>query len=229
MLRQAFARHYTDYAIQADRLLRGGRYREGYRRLDSEHDNLRAVLEWYLGEEAAGEAARGLELAGSLHWFWHLGGHFSEGRAWLDRLLALSPGEPSRGLAYAHTAAGILTMATGEYGHARQLMDAGITLWRSLDDPDGLALGLTWSGWVELFHLNADVARSRHQEGLALYTELEDEWGIAMATLGLGFDAAETGEYAEAKSLFEHALARYEALDDEWGISTALQQLAHLT
>src|SRR5262245_42819181 len=43
-------------------------------RLEREHDNLRTALEWC----AASSPETGLRLAGALHWFWHIRGHFTE-------------------------------------------------------------------------------------------------------------------------------------------------------
>jgi predicted ATPase/DNA-binding SARP family transcriptional activator len=59
-------------------------------RLESEHDNLRAALEW--SQDQAGRREAMLRLAGSLYWFWHFGGHVAEGRRGLERVLARSPG-----------------------------------------------------------------------------------------------------------------------------------------
>ncbi|MFC7275465.1 ATP-binding protein [Paractinoplanes rhizophilus] len=54
-----------------------------YRRLSREHANLRAALDFHLTD------ATGLELAGSLLFFWIACGHAREGRHYLDRMLAV--------------------------------------------------------------------------------------------------------------------------------------------
>ena len=59
--------------------------REWLDRLESEHDNLRAALQWMLDQ---GETALGIRLAGALGHFWSLRGYVSEGRMWLRRALA---------------------------------------------------------------------------------------------------------------------------------------------
>lgn len=228
LFQRRHATYYADFAIDTDRLLHGGRCRDGLKLLGEEHDNLRVALDWYINLSPPEDRDRGLELAGSLHWFWQLGGHFSEGRNWLDRMLAASPDVPSRGLAYARSGAAILATMIGDYTPARELLGSAIELWRALEQPDGLALALAWSGWVELFHLDVDTARAHHQEALHLFTLLEDDWGIGLASTGLGFDAAETDEYDAARVYFEQALARFITLGDDWGIVTVLQQLAHL-
>ena len=228
-LRRAHADHYAALAKRADRQLRGVEQAAWVERLEREHDNLRAALEWYRTEAEVGRPEPGLELAGTLHWFWHLGGHFSEGTAWLERLLAHRAGMRTEGLATALTGSGILASTTGGFARAQRLLDDAIAIWRELDRPAGLALALTWSGWCALFLGGPSEARARHGEGLALFTRLGDRWGIALASLGLGFDAAESDEHALARELFERSLALFRDLRDDWGVATTLQQVANLT
>ena len=54
-------------------------------RLEIEHDNLRAALEWSLGLEGD---ETGLRLAAALAPYWHARGYLSEGREWLERARA---------------------------------------------------------------------------------------------------------------------------------------------
>src|SRR5205807_3337035 len=60
------------------------------RRLEAEHENLRAALAWAM--EADREAV--LRLGGALRRFWYLRGHVTEGRDWLDRMLRSGAGPP---------------------------------------------------------------------------------------------------------------------------------------
>jgi len=56
--------------------------------LEHEVDNVRAALEWTLVHE---QAELGLRLASAVHPLWVYGGHYAEGRTWLERLLVLWP------------------------------------------------------------------------------------------------------------------------------------------
>src|SRR5207248_2360471 len=53
-------------------------------------DNFRTALESAL---AAGDAELALRLGAALWWFWYLRGFYSEGRRWLEQVLALGGGE----------------------------------------------------------------------------------------------------------------------------------------
>ena len=61
--------------------------RAGLDLLELEHDNFRAALDWYCGEDPA----MALRLANRLTGFWSVRGHFSEGRRRLGELLGRVP------------------------------------------------------------------------------------------------------------------------------------------
>jgi len=87
--------------------------------LESEHDNLRTVLEWCASSPERYDI--GLHLAANLAIFWdYQTVHMSEGSAWLARMLTLTGGGPRtlvRGNAL--MGAGVLAMALGDYDSAR--------------------------------------------------------------------------------------------------------------
>ena len=81
-------RHATCFlalAEEAEQHLTGGDQQAWFARLESAHENLRAALAW---ARDSGEGETGLRLAASLGLFWYVRGHYTEGRAWLEALLA---------------------------------------------------------------------------------------------------------------------------------------------
>ena len=64
---------------------------EWLRRLDREHDDLRAALEWCLDQP--GEGQSGLRIAAGLWRYWEIRGHLTEGRGWLERMVEAVGGE----------------------------------------------------------------------------------------------------------------------------------------
>ena len=64
------------------------------RRFDAEQDNLRAALDWSLGEGA--DPGTALVVAGRGWWYWWVTGQMAEGRRWLGRALAAAGTPPTR-------------------------------------------------------------------------------------------------------------------------------------
>jgi predicted ATPase len=87
-MRQRHAHFFLALVEEAEPQLVGAEQVAWLNRLEQEHDNLRAVLRWFIER---GEAAAGLRLGGALWRFWRTRGYLTEGRAWLVELLALPP------------------------------------------------------------------------------------------------------------------------------------------
>ena len=79
----------SQFAERAASFLHGPDQVAWFDALDGDLANLRVALAWLLDSGVATEARR---LAWALHWFWHVRGHLSEGRGWIDRALAAEGG-----------------------------------------------------------------------------------------------------------------------------------------
>ncbi len=85
--RDAHASYYLALAEEAESMLPGFQQASWQKRLEDEHDNLRAALEWLLERRQIEEALR---LAAALEQFWLLGDDVSEGCDFLERALEAS-------------------------------------------------------------------------------------------------------------------------------------------
>jgi predicted ATPase/DNA-binding SARP family transcriptional activator len=228
-MRSAHAGYYARLASDAAREIRGPDQRSWLRWLDREHDNFRQALDWFEARANGDGLEPALQLAGDLHWFWHLRGHYAEGMRRLARLLEHDRAGPSQGLGSALTGAGTMFMVVGEYAEAADYLNEAVEIWRKLDDPAGLSAALSWNGWIELFMGRLPAARERHAEALDLAVEAGDDWDTAMALLSLGIDSVEADEHEPAFAWFERSLELYRSINDYWGTTTTLQLLANLT
>jgi non-specific serine/threonine protein kinase len=82
---ERFARFCLQIAEEAEPHLRTAQRPAWLARLEAEHDNLRAALEWTVSNH---DVPSELRLVEALTWFWYLSGYLSEGRARLEHALA---------------------------------------------------------------------------------------------------------------------------------------------
>ncbi|GGK90358.1 hypothetical protein Sme01_53500 [Sphaerisporangium melleum] len=85
--------YYLQLAERGERAWSGPRQVYWFGRMRQEHDNIRAALDYCLGDPA--EARTGLDLLSSLWFMWVACGFAREGRLYLERALHASP-QPSR-------------------------------------------------------------------------------------------------------------------------------------
>ncbi|HET8669363.1 MAG TPA: hypothetical protein VFM05_01695, partial [Candidatus Saccharimonadales bacterium] len=86
-IRRCHAEFYLSLAEGAEASLERTEQIQWMDRMEQEHDNLRAALEWSKIADSSGELC--LRLAGTLGYFWEVRGHFSEGRERLSAILAM--------------------------------------------------------------------------------------------------------------------------------------------
>ena len=121
--RETLQRHHAEFflqmAEQADMGLRGAEQTVWLGRLEAEHDNLRAALEWTRENDT--EAA--LRLVTALPQFWEVHGHWREGYERLTTMLQRCGDTISPLRAKALLAAGNMAMVQGNYTAARSLLE----------------------------------------------------------------------------------------------------------
>src|SRR5438046_3196311 len=120
----AQARHAGYYLALAERaapLLRGAKQIQWLDRLEVERDNLRAALGWITEH---GEVDAGLRLAVDLTPYWEARGYLSEGRRWLETVLAAprAGGNSTAMYMRALMAAGLLAQWQADFERAEPLL-----------------------------------------------------------------------------------------------------------
>ena len=213
-IRQRHAEHWTRVGERASKALFGPEQAMWTRRLEQDHDNVRAALRWAL---QSNEAELGLRLGAALRDFWRLGAHVPEGVRWLDEILGMS-GATGTTLfrAQALTAAADLRSWTGETDEYLRLAEQAVATYRDLGDPRGIADALEEFGFAQLQAGLADVARTSLQEARELHIALGNRQKAGECTLGLGMLAGAEGRPDQAREHWEEALATFEDLRDAY-------------
>src|SRR5262249_7148483 len=132
--RRRQAAYYLALAERAEPHLRGPEQVRWLARLDAEHDDLRAALDWAL---QPGQAGMALRIGGALHRSWSGQGHKAEGLGWLGRALALDAPVPAGVRARALTGAARLALEGGGGARAAAYLDECLAIWRDLGDSHG--------------------------------------------------------------------------------------------
>ena len=210
-------------AEEAEPKLTGAEQAEWMQRLEEEHENLRAGLEWSL--VAAGSRV-GLRLCGALQRFWWTRGHLSEGREWCVRVLGKAGSEePTPERAKALNGAGVMACHQTDYPAARALHEESLAIKRQSGDRRGMAASLGNLGNVTYGQGDFAAARALHEEALAIWRELRDPGGMAASLGNLGNVALEQGDYPSARARHEESLAIRRELRDPGGIAGSLGYL----
>jgi tetratricopeptide (TPR) repeat protein len=197
--------------------------------LEADHDNLRAVLRW---AAQSGALEVGLRLAGLVWLFWQQRGYLSEGRRWLEDLLARAEApQASVALAVRMTAllgAGAVAWWQGDYARARVLTDQGLALAREVGDKRGMAWALNNLG--DLAEAQGDYAAAQElfAESLALAQEMGSAFDIQHSYNNLGVVAYHQGDYARAAVLFEQCLVLAREAGSTTGSAWALYNLGNV-
>jgi predicted ATPase/class 3 adenylate cyclase len=203
--RDAHADWFLAHALAASPNLTGPSANAWLDRLDADHDNLRAALDWLVEQGNAGDAIR---LAAALWRFWWLRGYISEGRQRLESALSLgdSP-DPVADRATALDGAGVLAETQNDYDLAERLHRQALALSRNLHDERGVARSLENLGVLAFDRGDFDQATAFLDESLDLARTHDDRPLIATALNDLGRIAFSRGDLREAESLYEESLA----------------------
>jgi predicted ATPase/DNA-binding CsgD family transcriptional regulator/transcriptional regulator with XRE-family HTH domain len=221
--RRRHANYYCDLAEQAEVAMSGPEQLRWMDRLEQEHGNLRAALEWAHAQE---QSVIGARLAGALEPFWEVRGYWSEGRMWVEAMLSRSRGVAApEQVARLAQKAGFLAWLQGEYESAVAFVRESLRRYRAQGNKPGMAAALHTLGMLTRDQGDAEQARALSTESLALYREISDPIGTGRALLALGWATQAQGDYERAADLFEESLRLHREQGDRLCIARSLNGL----
>jgi predicted ATPase/DNA-binding SARP family transcriptional activator len=222
VIKRLHAEFFLALTEEAEPHLSGSEQVVWLERLEREHDNLRAALQWLLGN-GAGEWA--LRLTGALWWFWVMRGFLSEGREWLTKALASGTAR-NEARATALLGAGTLALLQGGYDAARSLLQESLALHEALGDKRGMANTLNNLGTAAHNQTDLRSARSYFEQGLMLAEEIGNQRLVANLLNNLGTIATDENDDAQARSFYEQGLAVATEVGDKYIIGSLHVNLA---
>ncbi len=195
---------YLGLAELADRGLHGLSQAMWLDRLETDHDNLRAALEWCRARPDGSEEL--LSLAGRMLGFWTTRGYLTEGREWLEQALKTSKNPNTATHARALLGAGAIALAQGDMSRARACLEESLNTYRTLRDKRSIGNVVAVLGRTTMFQGDVSTAQALWEESLAVARELNDKEGTVASLNHLARVDIVHGNYDLARSKLEESL-----------------------
>jgi predicted ATPase/DNA-binding SARP family transcriptional activator len=197
---------------------RGG----GAELLEAEVDNMRAAIRYALD---APEPDLGLQLGADLWRFWQGSHRMTEGRAWLEQLLAL-PGGSTEKRAGGLTALAGLAYWQADYGTARARYADALEIYRAAGDQLGAAHTVCAMSMSASWDDDLEAGDRLAHEALAAFERIGTAEGLTRAVLARGFVRLRRGDYADAYDDYTTALVAAREQGDQHLAVTLLPGVA---
>jgi predicted ATPase/class 3 adenylate cyclase len=225
-VRRRHAEFFLALAEEAEPNLTGPDHIRWLDLVQSDHDNIRAALRWSIEKD---QAEVGLRIGGALWRFWHLRGHFTEGRGWMTELLLL-PSAQSRTPARARGLNGLAGLAywQGEHGLATAHWKESLDIWKEIGDRGQIAEVVYSLAYVASIERDYHRAIGLFEESMELFQETGNLRGEANAKMSLGMGYQWAGEFDMATATLEEALPLVRAAGDTFGLANAYAALGQL-
>jgi len=221
--------YFVTFANEAQDGLRSAQLAAWLNRIEQEHNNIRAALEWAFTPSASPERVeQGIHILTSIDRFWTARGYIREGITWIERGLHLCP---SLCLARARA----LRFAGWLYNHiednrpAIAFLEESLTISRQLDDKMLQAIALDTLADIGWRLGDFDKARTLYAESLQLYQKVGDVRKIGLSLASSGRLHVDYGHYQEAQALLTEGLALLESVSDLRGCGWSYNALARLS
>ncbi len=206
--RQAHATYYLALAEEAACGYNSPQLGEWLERLEQEHNNLRATMEWSLDPAHVGSHMEmAYRLGEALTEFWKVRGFNSEAQTFLERVLAYSEGVEASVRARTLNVAASFAYTLDDYDRAETLWQESLVLYRELGDIRGIASSLKGNGLIAgRKNSNSTVLNSQLEASLALNKEAGDQEAIARSLFSLADSVSFHGDYQRGDTLYEESL-----------------------
>jgi predicted ATPase/DNA-binding SARP family transcriptional activator len=200
--RRRHADHFLQLAAEARPALIGTDAAAWLERLEAEHDNLRAALDWSV--EHVPDLF--LQLVDHLFAFWVTRGHFREGLRWYERATSVDVTDATRRAEVLKLGAGF-ALRCSDFSLARTLGTEALGLYREAGDVVNSSRALILLGVIANNEGDGAQAVALVEEGTELARTTGDDDVIAFALSNLGYVALATGDHRKAHDASLEALA----------------------
>jgi predicted ATPase/Tfp pilus assembly protein PilF len=211
---------HMEYLIHlADRVaeeMRGPNQHRALEQLNPDRGNIRVAIEWAL--HGGKNLAAAYRLVLGFQTYWYRRGLYTEGKLWLDCVLAGSGFEQTEERAKALNILGVFVTAGGNNQEAIAYHEHSLDIARKLGNTRIAALnlgnlGVCYRGLKEMTR-----ATRAFTEAADLLRELGDEPTLAHSLNNCGSCLLEQGRYDEAMEVLTESLQLNQKLGNEWAV-----------
>jgi len=221
--RERHAEHYAAFAETVEAEHPGGAA-TAWQRLEAEHDNFRAALDWCRDH---GALELQLRILGAVGYFWATSDHLREAGVRLEEALRDAADAPAPLVLRGKVLSGLahVEQSLGDYERMRTSAEASLELFRAAGEERQLPLALNQLG-IALSNLgDIDGGIVCHEENAAISRRLGDGLRLASALNNLGYCQLRRGQHDLARPLFEEGLVVSRELGHRTGQSVMLGNL----
>ena len=192
-------------------------------RLDSEHDNFRAALQF---ARELDEPRLELRLASGLVEFWEIRSHLREGLERIREALDRDPEAPAEIRGQGLHRGALIALKQGDFETALEMVEEKRQLHAAADDEKGVGDSLHLLGIIAMEEERYDDARALFEQGKSIRERFGDDAGLQSSVHNLGLLAMSQGNYGLARAELESALAIAEKAGSERQAANSLCDLA---
>lgn len=200
-------------------------------RLEEEHDNIRAALEWSLCEGCGKEhVVLGVHLADNIFLFWLVRGYWSECLDWMRKLQAHPELKDAQDIDIIRLtySIGFITKEMGDLHSARNCFEQALKMARAARDQRTQGYALLGLGEVAMMERFMDQAGEYIDQSLSIFRALEEPLGMALTLARKGNLAADGQGYEQARQYYKENLAICREVGHILGIAGTLMSLGRI-
>lgn len=221
-LRRRHAERLLDLALAAQDGLAGPQHTEWLARLEREHDNLGAALDWLF---ETGRVEEGLRAISALERYWRARGYVTEARRRLALGLDLASGiAPDVWAATLWTAAQQAT-AQSDWAVAAPMLDEARALFHEAGRGREEVFALANGSFVARMQADVERAEVLAREAVSVAEAIADDRALSGALMALGDVHSDKQEHEQALARYRKALALRSQLGDPLLVTDAILNL----
>ena len=223
-LQRIHVQYFLSIAEGAEPFLEGEAGGEWLKKLENDHDNIRAALRWSLQSDPP-TAAR---IASAIRNFWINCGHFSEGFRWCQAILDVTENSRSEARLKLLATSGVFLRNQRNLEAAQISHEKGLTESQELNNPLQIARNNQNLGVIAILRKDYAAAQGFYQEALDICREINEEMGTALVLNSLGDLEMCRGNFSAARPLLEECRSRLKTFENKRLMMTVYNNLGML-